>query len=53
VDQFATVLDLDRERSRAWSMAQAVLSAWWTYEDHGRVNEPALALAQLFAELMG
>jgi streptomycin 6-kinase len=53
VDQFAAALGMDRERILAWSMAQAVLSAWWTYEDHGWIDEPAMALAQIFAELMG
>jgi streptomycin 6-kinase len=53
VEQFAVALGIDRERILAWSMAQAVLSAWWTYEDHGRVDKPALALAQIFAELVG
>lgn len=47
----AEQLDLDRERLLAWSMAQAVLSAWWSYEDHGAGWEPVMALAQVLAGL--
>jgi streptomycin 6-kinase len=35
LDGFAEHLGLDRERMRKWSLAQAVLSAWWTAEDSG------------------
>lgn len=46
---FAETLTLDPARIQAWGMAQAVLSAWWTVEDHGYGWEPALALAELLA----
>ena len=46
---FAAVLGLDGARIRAWGLAQAVLSAWWSMEDHGHGWEPALALAGLLA----
>jgi streptomycin 6-kinase len=53
-DQFASELGLDRERILAWSMAQAVLAAWWGYDDHGEA--PALpewiACAELMAQLL-
>jgi streptomycin 6-kinase len=39
------------ERLRAWAFAQAVLSAWWSVEDHGAGWEPAIALAERFAGL--
>ncbi|HDQ34977.1 MAG TPA: aminoglycoside resistance protein, partial [Chloroflexi bacterium] len=42
---FSELLGFDRERLRAWSVAQAVLSAWWSYEDHGHPGEFALACA--------
>ena len=32
----------------AWAEAHAVLSGWWSYEDHGRGWEVALALAELY-----
>ena len=35
----------------AWAEAHAVLSAWWSYEDHGRGWEPGVALAALYAGL--
>jgi streptomycin 6-kinase len=51
VDQLAEALALDRDRLIGWSLAQAVLSAWWTYEDHGQIDEPMLACAALLATL--
>lgn len=45
VSQLADELGFDRERIRGWGFAQAVLSAWWTYEDHGKIGEFALACA--------
>lgn len=50
VDQFAEMLQLDRQRLAGWGMAQAVLSGWWSFEDHGRNWEPALLIAELLAE---
>jgi streptomycin 6-kinase len=32
----------------AWAEAHAVISAWWSYEDHGGWWEPALALAEMY-----
>jgi len=46
LDQLSAELSLDRERLRGWTMAQAVLSAWWTYEDHGEVALEALRVAE-------
>ncbi len=51
IDQFAAELGLDRARVRGWGLAQAVLSAWWTVEDHGHGWEPTIALAELVAAL--
>ena len=34
VDQFSSHLGIELERLRGWGIAQAVLSAWWGYEDH-------------------
>jgi streptomycin 6-kinase len=48
----AEVLAIPRDRLAAWAFAQAVLSAWWTYEDHGHVGHEALHHAELFAVLM-
>jgi len=49
IDQLAEMLDFDRERLRAWGIAQAVLSAWWSIEDHGYGWEGAIACAELMA----
>jgi streptomycin 6-kinase len=46
IDQFAEMLSLDRQRLVGWGIAQAVLSAWWSYEDHGRVGTVAMACAE-------
>ncbi|MGH2543769.1 MAG: aminoglycoside phosphotransferase family protein, partial [Ardenticatenaceae bacterium] len=52
VDQLAETLGFDRERIAGWGMAQAVLSAWWTYEDHGHVPHRMLRCAELLADLI-
>lgn len=49
VDQLAEALGLDRARVRGWGLAQAVLSAWWSIEDHGEGWEPTIACAELLA----
>ncbi len=49
VDQFGEELGFERARVRDWGLALAVLSAWWTYEDHGYVGEEALACAEVLA----
>ena len=51
LDQLAEALGFDRERLRAWGYAQAVLSAWWSLEDHGYGWEGALACAELLDAL--
>ncbi|MDX1414802.1 MAG: aminoglycoside phosphotransferase family protein [Candidatus Promineifilaceae bacterium] len=52
IDILSEMLDLDRERLVSWGMSQAVLSAWWSYEDHGAGWEPAIHLAQTLTELL-
>ena len=47
LDVFSEELGIERQRLRGWAFAQAVLSAWWSYEDHGQVSEHALACAAL------
>jgi streptomycin 6-kinase len=49
LDLLAESLDFDRTRLRDWGFAQAVLSAWWSFEDHGHGWEPAIACAELLA----
>jgi streptomycin 6-kinase len=51
LDILSEELGIDRERLRRWGLAQSVLSAWWSYEDHGHGWEPAMLAARLLAEL--
>ena len=52
LDILAETLEMDRERLRQWSLAQAVLSAWWSYEDGDDFAncEPTMRLAAVLAE---
>jgi len=49
IDLLTEELDLDRWRVRGWAIAQAVLAAYWGWEDSGRVWEEALAFAELLS----
>ena len=53
LDQLAEELGLERARLHGWSLAQAVLSAWWSFEDHGHGWEPAIALAEILSGMQG
>lgn len=48
--QFADELGFDAERLREWAIAQAVLSAVWSVEDHGAGGDFAIECARLLAE---
>jgi streptomycin 6-kinase len=50
-DQFAEALGLERARLSRWAFAQAVLSGWWSYEDHGRGWEYYIACAEILAQI--
>jgi streptomycin 6-kinase len=43
-------LGFERERIREWGLAHAILSAWWSIEDHGDWHY-ALAFAKMIADL--
>ncbi len=45
LDILAEILDIERQRLWGWSLAQAVLSAWWSYEDGEPGWKPMLSLA--------
>ncbi|HEX7102362.1 MAG TPA: aminoglycoside phosphotransferase family protein [Nitrolancea sp.] len=49
VDGLAAAAALDPIEVREWAIAHAVLSAWWTVEDHGRVGDFALTCAEALA----
>jgi len=51
IDGFAAALGIDRARLRGWALSQAVLSAWWSLEDHGHGWEPMIGLARLVAAI--
>ncbi len=50
-NQFTNELMLDRYRLCGWAFAQAVLSAWWAYEDHGRGWEYFIACAEVLKHI--
>ncbi len=52
VDQIASLLGYSHRSIVDWAFSQAVLSAWWSYEDHGRGYEPALALAREYDSVL-
>jgi streptomycin 6-kinase len=43
---------LERARLTGWAFAQAVLSGWWSYEDHGRGWEYFIACAEILARII-
>lgn len=47
---FAEMLGFEQQRLLAWGVAQAVLSSWWSYEDHGAPNEATLTCAHCLAK---
>ncbi len=49
IDRFAE--HFDRSRLLGWAFVQAVLSAWWSFEDHGTGDEWALHFAELVGRL--
>jgi streptomycin 6-kinase len=51
VDIFVAELGFDRERLLGWAFAQAMLSAWWAYEDKQSNWKLHLEWAELLADL--
>jgi streptomycin 6-kinase len=52
VDILAAELGFDRQRLLSWGLAQAVLSAWWSIEDHDSGWEWAVRCAELTDEVL-
>ena len=52
LDQFADELELKPERLKGWGFALAMLSAWWSYEDHGYGWEHALEIAKILLNMV-
>lgn len=51
LDIFAEMLGFDRQRMLLWSLAQAVLSAWWAMEDEGDFWQQGMRCAQVLYDL--
>jgi len=51
VEQLAEELGFDKQRLRGWAFAQAVLSAWWSFEDTGKDWEHGVAVAESLAAI--
>ena len=49
---FAEVLELDRQKIVQYGLAQAILSAWWSYEDAHEAPSIMLNCAATFADLL-
>jgi streptomycin 6-kinase len=52
IDVLRDELGLDAQRMIRWGVAQAVLSAWWSYEDGESEWESACACAETLAKLI-
>jgi streptomycin 6-kinase len=53
IDQLAELLGCERERLRAWAVAQAVLAAWWSVEDGTALDDGLIAVAELLGGRTG
>ena len=51
VDQLADELCFDRQRIIRWGIAQAVLSAWWSIEDHDHGWESSIQCAEILSSV--
>ncbi len=52
VSILSEILEIDRQRVIAHGLAQAVLSGWWMYEDHGSGWEPMMRCAEAMSQLL-
>jgi streptomycin 6-kinase len=52
VDQLVAETGFERGRVLGWGMAQAVLSGWWSLEDHRHGWEPSIRCAEILATIM-
>jgi streptomycin 6-kinase len=52
VEILVEMLGFERQRILGWGVAQAVLSAWWSVEDHGGGWQGAIQVAEVLYELM-
>jgi streptomycin 6-kinase len=45
------MLGFERKRILGWGVAQAVLSAWWSVEDHGHFGQTSMLCAEVLFDL--
>jgi streptomycin 6-kinase len=48
LEMFAQNFEIEPQKLRKWAYAEAVLAAWWTFEDGGRDYEKWLACAEMW-----
>jgi streptomycin 6-kinase len=51
IDILVEELGFDRERMIGWSLAQAVLSGWWSFEDSVQSSPQVMVIAEQLAKL--
>lgn len=51
VEQFALSFDIEPQKLRKWAFVQAILSAWWVFEDTGTVSEKWTTDADIWQEI--
>ena len=51
VEQFAQSFEIEPQMLRKWAFTQAVLSAWWVFEDTGTVSEKWTTYAEIWEEI--
>ena len=51
VTALAEAMGAPRPAVLAWAEAHAVLSGWWSFEDHGAGWETAMMLAEIYEEM--
>ncbi len=51
VEQFAQSFEIEPQKLRKWAFAQAVLSAWWVFEDTGTFSEKWTTYADIWEEI--
>lgn len=52
VDALVDELGVNRRRVVGWAAAQAVLAAWWSYDDGGSEWQPAMMCAEVLRRLL-
>ena len=52
LDLLSELLELDRQRLLGWSLAQAVLSVWWAFDEEGRQDPRWLEVAEALYQIM-